>query len=133
MLSELHSLNLDLCSKQYNKKIILHLIVVPQLSSGCQHDYSTKTSQAGCANEQSMYALMSLLCHDDLLKKARVFVSYKHFLPHSGGYCFIWSKFNWLKLQVRCDVSDTYIIELSHIFMRHQGANLGQKRHKYAT
>jgi hypothetical protein len=34
MLSELHSLNLKLCSKQYNTKVALHLIVVPQLSSG---------------------------------------------------------------------------------------------------
>jgi hypothetical protein len=33
-LSEIHSLNLKLlCSKKY-KKIVLHLIVVPQLSSG---------------------------------------------------------------------------------------------------
>jgi hypothetical protein len=55
MLSELHSLNLKLCSKQYNKKIVLHLIVVPQLCRGWQHNYSTKTRQAGRANEQSMY------------------------------------------------------------------------------
>jgi hypothetical protein len=55
MLSELHSLNLKLCSKQYNKKFVLHLIVVPQLCSGWQHNYSTKTRQAGRANEQSMY------------------------------------------------------------------------------
>ncbi len=60
MLSELHSLNLKLCSKQYNKKIVLLLIVAPQLSSGRQHNYSTKTSQAGQANEQSMYSLMSM-------------------------------------------------------------------------
>jgi len=61
VLSELHSLNLKLCSKQYNKKIVLHLIVVPQLCRGWQHNYSTKTRQAGHANEQSMYALMSML------------------------------------------------------------------------
>jgi hypothetical protein len=60
MLSELHSLNLKLCSKQYNKKIILHLIVIPQLSRGQRHNYSTKTRQAGQANEQSMYSLMSM-------------------------------------------------------------------------
>jgi hypothetical protein len=60
MLSELYSLNLKLCSKQYNKKIILHLIVAPQLSSGERHNYSTKTWQAGQANEQSMYSLMSM-------------------------------------------------------------------------
>jgi hypothetical protein len=53
------SLNLKLCSKQYNKKFVLHLIVVPQLSSGWQHNYSTKTWLAGQANEQSMYSLMS--------------------------------------------------------------------------
>jgi hypothetical protein len=60
MLSELHNLSLKLCSKQYNKKIVLHLIVVPQLSSGWRHYYSTKTRQAGWANEQSMYSLMSI-------------------------------------------------------------------------
>jgi hypothetical protein len=59
MLSEFHNLNLKLCSKQY-KKIVLHLIVVPQLSSGRQHDYSTITRQAGWANEQSMYSFMSI-------------------------------------------------------------------------
>ncbi len=61
MLSELHSLNLKLCSKQYNKKFVLHLIVAPQLSSGRQHNCSTKTRQAGRVNEQSMYSLMSML------------------------------------------------------------------------
>jgi hypothetical protein len=60
MLSELHSLNLQLGSKQYNKNFVLHLIVVTQLSSGWQHNYSTKTRQADCANEQSMYSLMSM-------------------------------------------------------------------------
>ncbi len=38
------------------QKIVLHLIVVPQLSSGQHHNYSTKTRQAGRANEQSMYS-----------------------------------------------------------------------------
>jgi hypothetical protein len=70
MLSELHSLNLILCNKQHNKKFVLHLIVVPQLSSGWQHNYSAKTRQAGWANEQSMYSLMSM--HLDLA------------LPHKG-------------------------------------------------
>ncbi len=60
MLSELHSLNLKLCSKQYNKKIVLHLIVAPQLDGGWRHNYSTKTRQAGRANEQSMCSLMSM-------------------------------------------------------------------------
>jgi hypothetical protein len=55
MLSELHSLNLKLYSKQYNKKFVLHLIVVPQLGGGRQNNYSTKTRQAGRANEQSMH------------------------------------------------------------------------------
>jgi hypothetical protein len=64
MLSELHNLNLKLCSKQYSKSFVLHLIGVPQLSSGWQHSYSTKTRQAGRANEQSMYSLMSMVsCH----------------------------------------------------------------------
>jgi hypothetical protein len=53
-------LNLKLCSKKYNKIDILHLIVVPQLSGGWQHNYSTKTRQAGHANEQPMYSLISM-------------------------------------------------------------------------
>jgi hypothetical protein len=61
MLSELHSLNLKLYSIQYNKKFVLHLIVVPQLTSGQRHNYSTKIRQAGQANEQSMYYLMSMV------------------------------------------------------------------------
>jgi len=61
MLSELHSLNLKFLSKQYNKKFVLHLIVVPQLSSGRRHNYSTKTRQAGQANEQSMHSLMFMV------------------------------------------------------------------------
>jgi len=60
MLSELNSLNLKLCSKQYKKKFVLHLIVAPQLGGGQRHNYSTKTRQAGRANEQSMYSLMSM-------------------------------------------------------------------------
>ncbi len=61
MLSELCSLNLKLYSKQNNKHFVLHLIVVPQLSSGCQHSYSTKPRQAGCTDDQSMYSLMPLI------------------------------------------------------------------------
>jgi hypothetical protein len=34
--------------------------VAPQLSSGWQYYYSTNTRQAGHANEQSMYSLMSM-------------------------------------------------------------------------
>jgi hypothetical protein len=51
---ELHSLNLKLCRKVYNKIDLLDLIVVPQLSGAWQHDYSTKIRQAGHANEQPM-------------------------------------------------------------------------------
>jgi hypothetical protein len=58
MLSGLHS---KLCNEQYNKKIALHLIVAPQLSSGWQHNYSNKTRPAGWANELSMYSLMSMV------------------------------------------------------------------------
>jgi hypothetical protein len=39
----------------------LYAIVVPQLSGGWQHKYSTKTRYTGCANEQSMYTLMSVV------------------------------------------------------------------------
>ncbi len=65
MLSELHSLNLKLCS---NKKIVLHLIVAPQLSSGWWHNYSTKTRQVGWANEQSIYFLMSIVATHDAIE-----------------------------------------------------------------
>jgi hypothetical protein len=54
MLSELNSLNLKLCSKQYTKKFVLYLIVVPEPSNGWRHNYSTKTWQVDWANEQSM-------------------------------------------------------------------------------
>jgi len=53
-------LNLNLCSKLYDKNFVLHLIVAPQLSSGWQHNYSTKTRQTGHAIKQSMYTLMSM-------------------------------------------------------------------------
>jgi hypothetical protein len=81
MLSELHSLNLKLCSKQYNKKIVLHLIVAPQLGHGRQHNYLTKTRQAGCANEQSMYSL--------IMKKA---------LLTSLNRIYYWWYFGWTLL-----------------------------------
>jgi hypothetical protein len=45
-------LNLKLCSKQYNKILVLHLIVEPQLRVAGDN-YSTKTRQAGSTNEQS--------------------------------------------------------------------------------
>ncbi len=60
MLYELQGLNLKLCIKQYNENFVLPLIVAPQLSSGWQHKYSTKTRPAGRTNEQSMYSLMSM-------------------------------------------------------------------------
>ncbi len=61
MLSELHNLSTKLCSKQYNKILVLHLIVVPHLGGSRWHNYSTKTRQVGRANEQSMYSLMSMV------------------------------------------------------------------------
>ncbi len=60
MLDVLHILNLTLCSKQYNKIDLLDPILAPQLKSGWWHNYSTKTRPVGCANEQSMYSLMSM-------------------------------------------------------------------------
>jgi hypothetical protein len=92
MLSELHSLNLKLCSKQY-QKIVLHLIVVPQQSSGWQHNYSTKTRQVGRANEQSIYSLMSIGCLQFLQEQIsaaviKVLPSLQHLLLRSeGGHC----------------------------------------------
>jgi hypothetical protein len=50
-----------LWNKQYNKIDLLHLFVVPQLSGGCQHNYSIITRQAGRANEQSMHVPLVLL------------------------------------------------------------------------
>ncbi len=38
----------------------MQLIVAPQLLGGWRHNYLTKTKQAGHANEQSMYSLMSM-------------------------------------------------------------------------
>ncbi len=35
--------------------------MAPQLGGGQRYNYSTKTRQAGCANEQSMYSLMSMV------------------------------------------------------------------------
>jgi len=61
MFSELHSLNLKLCCKKYNKNFGLHLIVVPQLSSGWQNNYTTNTRQVGHANQQCKYSLMSMV------------------------------------------------------------------------
>jgi hypothetical protein len=46
----------------YNKIDLLHLIVAPKLSGGSQHYNSTKTWQAGLANVQSNYSLMSMGC-----------------------------------------------------------------------
>jgi hypothetical protein len=61
MLSDLHCLNLKLCSKLYNKNFVLRLIVMPHLSSEQQHNYSSRTRQVGHTNEQSMYSLMSMV------------------------------------------------------------------------
>jgi hypothetical protein len=60
MLSELHNLNFKICTKQYNKIDVLHLIEVPQLGGGWQHNFSTKTRHAGRAIEHLMYSLMSM-------------------------------------------------------------------------
>ncbi len=58
--SELNKLYLKLCCKNYYKINLLHQIVVPQVSGGWQHNYSTKTRQAGYANEQSIYSKLSM-------------------------------------------------------------------------
>ena len=55
MLSELYNSNLKLCSKQDNKIDLLHLIVASQLGGGWRHNNSTKTREAGHANEQSIF------------------------------------------------------------------------------
>ncbi len=57
----LRNLNLKFCREQNNKNDLLHLIVIPQLSDGWEHNYSTKTSQVGLANEQYMFSLKSML------------------------------------------------------------------------
>ncbi len=52
MLFEQHKLDLKLFSKKCYKINLLQQIVVQQPSGGWQHNYSTKTRQAGRANEQ---------------------------------------------------------------------------------
>jgi hypothetical protein len=54
ILFELHNFNIKLCSGQYNKIDLLHLIVTPLLGGGWQYTFSTKTRQTSCANEQSI-------------------------------------------------------------------------------
>ncbi len=39
---------------------LLHPNVVPNLRGGWQHNYSAKTKQAGCADEQSIYSRLSM-------------------------------------------------------------------------
>ncbi len=55
MLSELYSLNLKLWSKEDNKNFVLHLIVVPQLSSGWEHN--TQPKQGRWAGQWAVYVL----------------------------------------------------------------------------
>jgi hypothetical protein len=47
-----------LCSKQYSKIDLLHLIVVPQISGGWQQNYSTKTKQVGCAKGTACFCIL---------------------------------------------------------------------------
>jgi hypothetical protein len=51
----LYKFDLELCFQEYNKIDLLCQIVASQLSGGWRHNYSTKTRQAGHANEQSIY------------------------------------------------------------------------------
>ena len=55
---------------------------MPQLSSGQQHNYSTKTRQAGWANEQSMNSLMSM----KILKEAKVSGNKTRYFYKQGKY-----------------------------------------------
>jgi hypothetical protein len=65
---------------------------VPQLSSSWQHNYSIKASQAGWANEQSMYSLMSMALVNGRVhvKKHKQLFEYKHLLLLKDIW---WSKF----------------------------------------
>jgi hypothetical protein len=56
----MHKLDLKLGSKQYYKTNLMHLIVVQQLSGGWWPNYSTKTRQAVCVNEHSIYSQLSM-------------------------------------------------------------------------
>jgi len=40
------------------------MVAAPQLSGGWQHNYSTKIRHMGCANEQSINSLMSMVQSD---------------------------------------------------------------------
>jgi hypothetical protein len=51
----LNKFDLELCFQEYYKIDLLHQIVASQLSGSWRHNYSTKTRQAGHANEQSIY------------------------------------------------------------------------------
>jgi hypothetical protein len=53
-------LDFKFCSKQNNKIDLLYLIVAPLLIGGWQHNYSTKTRQAGRANEQSILLIIDI-------------------------------------------------------------------------
>jgi hypothetical protein len=100
----LHSLNLKLCSKQLNKNFVLYLMLAPQLSSGWQHNYSTKTRQMGCANEQS---IILCLCIPKITIKSYI----KNAKPESDhdslkSYCIYYGKntlwLSWRTLLFKC-------------------------------
>ncbi len=54
LLNLSHPPHFWLGSTQYYEIILLHQIVMPQVGNGWYHDYSMKTWQVGCANEQSI-------------------------------------------------------------------------------
>jgi hypothetical protein len=59
------------CTKWHNKVDLLPPIVVPQSRGGWQHNYTTKLRQggSGCANELSIYSLMSMVLSNLILDR----------------------------------------------------------------
>ncbi len=73
MLSELHNLNLKLCSKLHNKKFVLHLIVAPQLSSGRQNNYSTH-NKAGRLGQWAVFVFSYVYGHYAECRKKQKYI-----------------------------------------------------------
>jgi hypothetical protein len=68
--------NLKLCSKQYNRIFVLHLIVVPQTSSGWQHNYSTKKGRQAMPISSLCIFLCLCIFRIDIKRKKMLQVFY---------------------------------------------------------
>ncbi len=82
--------------------------MAPQLGGGRRHNYSTKSRQAGRANEQSMYSLMSI-------------VETLPFLPELNGHHLLSLVF--LALEHRVPMERSLKEELLFVLKAEPGAN----------